>query len=120
MGSLCRSGKAKAATPSPRFRSLPSVTVLCGALPVRWPAITERRLIEDLRAVSMALSDFDPISARPTLGQQASVAGAPLQIVAVVAGLQAHLNYVIGTGAIRSLMFERYVGHRAFVIVCCA
>ena len=44
------------------------------------------------------------------LAKQQTVAGAPLPIVAIVAGLQAHLNYTVGTGAIRSLMFERYVG----------
>ena len=43
-------------------------------------------------------------------GPQESVAGAPLPIAAVVAGLHAHLNYTVGTDAIRSLIFERYVG----------
>lgn len=44
----------------------------------------------------------------PTLGQQQSAVGAPLPIAAVVAGLQAHLDDACGTGAIRSLILERY------------
>ena len=98
------------------------------AVSVWWPAAEEKALIDELRAVSTAVAEFEPVPALPPPSEMAAagvrkgvralldqrlsqrkVAGAPLSLGAVVAGLREHLTATVGTGAIRALMVERYV-----------
>jgi hypothetical protein len=73
-----------------------------------WSAI-EQTVVDELRAVSMAVAGFEPVlSASAAATPEERFGGVPVSVVAVVAALFDHINHITTSGALRALITQRY------------